>query len=108
MNYNKLRPYTVVTMMLALVLLAITGGILYFAPQGPDSRIWFCLGLSKHQFKDIHFSLGFIVAILATIHGFLNLSSINNYLKHSVKIWIHPLLFALVVMFVAVIITLLL
>jgi|TARA_B110000090_G_scaffold122721_1_gene136048 cytochrome b561 len=103
MNYNKLRPYTAVTMMLALALLTVTGGILYFAPQGPDSRIWSWLGLSKHQFKDIHFYLGFIVAIFATIHGLLNLSAINHYLKHSLKVWTHPLLFAFGIVFIAVI-----
>jgi cytochrome b subunit of formate dehydrogenase len=106
MNYNQLRPYIAVTMMVALVLLATTGGILFFAPQGPDSRVWSCLGLSKHQFKDIHLSLGIMMAILATIHGFFNFSSMSNYLKHNSKVWAHPLLWALVVVFITAIMAL--
>lgn len=108
MNYNELRPYTAVTMMVALVILAITGGILYFSPQGPGSRIWSFLGLNKHQFKDIHLCLGLTVGILATIHGFLNFSSISNYLKHSSKVWTHPMLWAVAVVFFTVIMALML
>ena len=107
MNYNQLRPYIAVTMMIALVLLATVGGILYLAPQGSDSRLWSFLGLSKHQFNDIHLCLGVVVVILATIHGFLNFSSINNYLKHNSKVWTHPLLWAVAVIFFTVIIALL-
>ena len=108
MNYNKLRPYTVVTMILALVLLAIIGGILYFAPQGLEARGWTSLGLRKHQLKDIHFLLGFIVLILVIIHGFFNLSAIKNYLKPSSKVWTYPLLSAVVLVFFTVIMALLL
>jgi cytochrome b561 len=108
MNYNQLRPYITVTMMIVLVLLATVGGILYFAPQGPDSRHWSFLGLNKHQFKDIHLCLGVLVIILAAIHGFLNFSSINNYLKNQSRVWTHPLLWAIVVIFFTVIIALLL
>ena len=106
MNYNRIRPYTVVTMMVVLILLIITGWVLYLAPQGPGSRAWFFWG-SKHLYKDVHLCLGVVVTLLVLLHSFLNIKPLTNYL-HGSKAAISPLLCALIVVFFTVAIALLL
>ncbi len=106
MDLNRLRPYIAITMMVIIAGLAFTGLLLYFSPHGPDSKFWECMGLSKHQYKDIHFGLGLLVVSLAIAHGFLNFKSLSNYLKKPTEILSYPLAWALflVFFFVAVVI----
>lgn len=47
MNYNRLRPYTAITMVVFLILLAITEWVLYLAPHGPGSKYWLFAGGGK-------------------------------------------------------------
>lgn len=99
MNYNRLRPYTAVTMLLALILLVITGWILYLAPHGPGSQPWLLLGASKHLYKDIHFCLAIVVTVLVLLHSFLNIKPLTHYFNRASKTGIGPLLCALIVVF---------
>lgn len=99
MNYNRLRPYTAVTMLLVLILLVITGWILYLAPHGPGSKSWLLLGASKHLYKDIHLCLAIVVTVLVLIHSFLNLKPLAHYFNRSSKTGVAPLLCALIVVF---------
>jgi hypothetical protein len=104
MNFNRLRPYATVTMMLVLALLAATGLLLYLAPQGQGSRLWSYLGMSKHQYMDIHLYLGLLVALLALLHGYVNFKPLSHYLafKQETKIWAHPFLWAVLIVITVV------
>jgi hypothetical protein len=108
MNFNRLRPYGTVTMMLVLALLAATGLLLYLAPQGQGSRLWSYLGMSKHQYKDIHLYLGLLVTLLALLHSYINFKPLSHYLafKQETKIWAHPFLWAVLIVIVVVMLAL--
>ncbi|SHO57463.1 DUF4405 domain-containing protein [Vibrio quintilis] len=95
MNANRFRPYTAVTMMLALMMIAVTGFVLFLAPHGPGSGYWQWLGLTKHELKDIHLYLAFLAVVLMLFHGYLNLKPMSLYLKGKRgRLWHHPLLWA--------------
>lgn len=97
MNYNHLRPYAAVTMAVFLVLLVFTGWVLYFAPHGVAVRNWLFLGVSKHQYKDIHLCLSVVATFLVLMHSALNFKSLSHYLKLHSKVGVPPLLCALVI-----------
>ncbi|CAG9000857.1 MAG: hypothetical protein CENE_02864 [Candidatus Celerinatantimonas neptuna] len=81
MSLHRLRPYTTVIMMIAFLIVVVTGIILFFAPHGPGGmRQWIVLGLSKHQFKDIHVYLGTFGVLLVFFHLYLNWKAIKKYL----------------------------
>ena len=94
MKINKLRPYTSMTMMLSTVIITITGIILYIAPQGPGSRYWEYLGLTKHDYKDVHLFLGILATCLVILHGVINMRSITSYCQKKVALHKHPLLWS--------------
>lgn len=107
MKINKLRPYTSMTMMISMVIIAITGGILYIAPQGPGSRYWELMGLSKHAYKDMHLFLGILATCLGMLHGVINMRSINSYCKKKVALYKNPLLCASIVVSIIIVLALL-
>jgi hypothetical protein len=103
MNTNRIRPYTAFTLLLTLLCLAITGLILFLAPTGPGSRFWQWLGLTKHQYKDIHLYLGSLFVILGGFHLYINLKPFKHYLNDNRRqLWQHPFLWAVAGVCVAV------
>lgn len=91
MSLHRLRPYTTTTMMVAFLIVVVTGFILFFVPHGPGmSRQWMLLGLSKHQFKDIHIYLSIFGVLLAFFHFYLNWKAIRKYLRSCSPCWKHP------------------
>lgn len=94
MNMNRLRPYTAVTMALTFVFIGLTGLILFLAPEGPTGRGWHWLGLSKHQYKDIHLYLGALAVVLVSFHTYLNNRPLLHYLNQTTRGWKHPLVWA--------------
>ncbi|MFM2479906.1 DUF4405 domain-containing protein [Celerinatantimonas sp. YJH-8] len=92
MNLNRLRPYTTVIMTLSFVLISFTGVILFLAPEGPMGRGWNWLGISKHEYKDIHLYLGVLAMILVLFHAYLNSRPLFHYLHRTTALWKHPLL----------------
>ena len=107
MKIHKLRPYTSMTMMVSMLFIAITGVILYIAPQGPGSRYWELLGLTKHEYKDVHLFLGILAICLGLLHGIINMRSINNYCKKKVALYKNPLLCASMVVSIIIVFALL-
>lgn len=95
MNQHRLRPYATVTMVCTMFFLVITGLVLYLAPYGPGSRYWSFLGLSKHQYRDIHFCFSLLVIILIVMHGMFNIKGLIKYFKFNQKLCLHPLVFAI-------------
>ena len=94
MNLNRFRPYTAVTMGVVFVVLLITGLVLYLAPYGPGSRGWEWMGLTKHQYKEIHLYLGLFCVALAVFHGALNVKPLTKYIRNQSNLWGHPLVWA--------------
>lgn len=102
MNLNRIRPYTTIILLIAWILIALTGLTLYLIPHGPASRNWVWLGVSKHEFKDIHFYLGILAVLLVSFHGYLNVRALKKYFTSNKRILSHPLLWATVVVSVIV------
>ncbi len=96
MNLNRIRPYTTVLLLISWILIALTGLTLYLIPHGPASRSWAWMGISKHEFKDIHFYLGIVAVLLISFHGYLNVRALKKYFTSKKDIWSHPLLWATV------------
>lgn len=93
MNMNQFRPYTAITLAVMFVALLMTGLLLFVAPHGPGSSRWSFMGLSKHQYKDIHLYLAFASVALVTFHGILNKKALAKYIanrngKYGSPIWL--------------------
>ncbi|GAA5215659.1 DUF4405 domain-containing protein [Corallincola platygyrae] len=104
MNLNCWRPYTAVTMMMALLIVSATGLLLFLAPHGPEGRGWMLWGLSKHTYKDIHLYLGFLAFALMLFHGYLNLKPLSHYMGNKTgagRSWYkHPLLWGIAIVII--------
>lgn len=108
MNFNHLRPYAAVTMAIFLVFLVFTGWVIYLAPHGVAARNWLFLGVSKYQYRDIHFCLSVVTTVLVLTHSALNFKSLSNYLKLHSKVGVSPLLCALTIVTLTVFVAFLL
>ncbi|MBW8190928.1 DUF4405 domain-containing protein [Neiella marina] len=97
MNLNRLRPYTAVILAFSFTVLMVTGLILFVAPHGPGSSQWAWIGLTKHQYKDIHLYLGFISIALVLFHVVLNKKPLTKYLAGKNENWGNPVLWAIAV-----------
>lgn len=94
MKLNQLRSHTAVIMAVTFIVLFLTGLLLFIAPHGPRSGLWNIMGLNKHQLQNIHLTFAFITIVLAAFHGYLNFRALKHYLTGSIKITLHPLLYA--------------
>lgn len=96
-NYNKIRPYTAVSLIILFVFMASTGVILFLAPHGPGSGQWELFGVGKHDYHNIHLVLGVSTFALVLLHAFLNFKPLAGYFKGKQgSSWQHPALYAFV------------
>jgi hypothetical protein len=84
-------------MLAVLILLIVTGWVLYLAPQGQGSRYWELLGINKHLYKDIHLCLSVVATVLFLAHLLLNIKPLMLYCKPEYKGGVKPILFAFTV-----------
>ena len=77
----SLRKIAFLTALLALGALVITSGVIYFAPNDPDSSGWSALGLGKREWFALHIDLGVLFLIACAAHAVLNAKSIIGYFK---------------------------
>ena len=83
----SLRKITSLTLGFSFLILALTGIILYFVPQGriaywADWRLW---NLSKTQWTNIHINLALLSVVAGILHTYYNWRSIMLYLKNKAK-----------------------
>lgn len=80
----NMRRVTSLTMLLAFVLMALTGIVLYIVPEGRVAywSDWRLLGLSKTRWGDLHVTMGLLMLLSGSLHIWFNWRPIVNYLKN--------------------------
>jgi len=68
----KINYWIDVVMLIAFLITAITGIILFFMPSGPKSSLSSFLGVIKHTWSSWHQWLGIAMIILAIVHFLLH------------------------------------
>ncbi len=78
-----LRKYVSLFLLYALIMLAVSGIILYIMPHGRVAYWtgWRLLGLDKDQWDSLHTIFGFLLIFFGFWHVILNWKSIINYLR---------------------------
>ena len=81
-----LRRYVALFLLYSLLILAVSGAVLYIMPHGRIAYWidWRFLGLNKEQWDNIHILFGFMLVIFGAIHIFLNKKAIVKYIKGGV------------------------
>lgn len=78
-----LRKYVSLFLLYSLLLMALTGTVLFTMPHGRVAYWtgWRFLGLDKDQWDNLHIIFGFLMVFFGIWHVALNWRSIVNYLK---------------------------
>ncbi len=76
-----MRKFVSSILFFTLVLILITGIILYIMPHGRIAYWtgWKLFGLNKDQWEAVHITFGFLMSFLALYHLFLNWKSFKKY-----------------------------
>jgi hypothetical protein len=79
----KIRRLVSLTALVSFIVLALTGLMLFFSPQGRVAYWsgWTVLGLSKEQYGDLHTTFMVLFLVAGVWHIVLNWKPIVNYLK---------------------------
>lgn len=77
------RALTAITMIAVWSLSALTGFLLWLAPIGPRSgRMPLSLGLTKHQWGDIHFWISVAALGVTLIHIAIDWRALLRYIRY--------------------------
>ncbi len=77
------RPYLAVLLIGVWVLTAVTGYLLWVAPEGRQSgRQEYFLGLTKEAWGDIHLWVSVAVAVLTAVHLVVDWRALRNAMRH--------------------------
>lgn len=82
-----IRKSVSLTLFVTFLVMSFSGAILFIAPAGKAARFlhWEILGLSKHQYVELHFSSVTLFTVLACWHIANNWKPLIGYLKNSTK-----------------------
>ncbi|MBD2484897.1 DUF4405 domain-containing protein [Planktothrix sp. FACHB-1365] len=90
---RRINPRTYMRGVVALALLiswslvALTGFILWFAPHGQGAgRIAFLLGLSRHEWGDIHFLISLLALVVTMLHVILDWRSLKGLIRYLIGV----------------------
>jgi len=83
----KLKHITSLTIMLAFLVMVLTGIVLYIVPQGRVAywADWQLLGLSKTQWGNVHVTMGLLMLLSGVLHIYYNWRPILSYLKNAAR-----------------------
>lgn len=82
----RFRPFTSVLILGCFVLLILSGGVLFLAPPGRVANWtnWTMLGLTKHDWGDVHIWFGALFLAGGLAHLFFNWRPLVSYFKNRV------------------------
>ena len=79
-KHNK-NLITDIVSFLSLILLTMTGIVMYFVlPHGSKDKEW--LGLTRHEWGDVHFWVAILFVVIIGVHLVLHWKWIRHSLKH--------------------------
>ncbi len=84
-----MRKFVSLSLLFSLILLAVSGVVLFFAPHGRVAHWvgWKFLFLSKEDWENLHIVFGFLFLTFAGFHLFNNLKAVKRYLQTR-EVWL--------------------
>lgn len=84
---NYIRAVVVLALLIGWSLAAFTGFLLWFAPSGRGlGRVPLFLGLTRHEWGDIHFFISAIALGVTAVHLMLDWRALRKSLRYLINV----------------------
>lgn len=81
----RFRPFVSVLTAFSFLVITLSGILLFIAPSGRGANPWTFLGLSKHQWNDLHVCMSAVFVAASIFHICLNLKPLCRYFVDKVN-----------------------
>jgi len=81
----NVKGFTSLVLLVASLVMAISGVVLYIGPGGPAARGWTLLWLGKGQWNHLHMTSALLFLVAAVFHLIWNWGLLWGYLKRKAK-----------------------
>ncbi|VXD13664.1 putative 4-amino-4-deoxy-L-arabinose-phosphoundecaprenol flippase subunit ArnE [Planktothrix serta PCC 8927] len=82
-----MRGIVALALLISWSLVALTGFIIWFAPRGQGAgSIAFLLGLSRHEWGDIHFFISLLALVVTVIHVILDWRTLKGLIRYLIGV----------------------
>ncbi|MFB2974949.1 DUF4405 domain-containing protein [Microseira sp. BLCC-F43] len=84
---NYIRSVVVLALLIGWSLAAFTGFLLWFAPSGRGlGRVTLFLGLTRHEWGDIHFLISLIALCVTAVHLMLDWRALCKSIQYLIDV----------------------
>jgi hypothetical protein len=85
-----IRALVAVSLLVSWGLAALTGFLLWFAPKGAGAgRLSLLLGLTRHEWGNVHFVLSVVALSITTIHIVVDWRALQKVLRYLISVHRH-------------------
>lgn len=85
------RAVVAISLLVSWSLAAFTGFLLWFAPRGAGAgRLLLFLGLTRHEWGDVHFVMSVIALGVTAIHLVIDWRALRGVLHYLISVHRHP------------------